>query len=82
MDVTLTNTERQKCSGMYSRKSWGGSVDPFILVKFLRNGDRNPGIEQPSVGIVIWEWKDTLLLGKPADKPIAEVGCPRSGHPV
>jgi len=24
------------------------------------------------VGIVIWEWKDTLLLGKPADKPIAE----------
>lgn len=74
MDVRLSNKDRQKCSGMYSKKSWGGKVDPFILVKFLHTGERNQGIEQPTVGIVIWEWKDTLLLGKPADKPVAEVG--------
>lgn len=78
MDVTLTNKQRQKCSGMYSRKSWGGLVEPFILVKFLPNSEHNQGIEQPTVGIAIWEWKDTLLLGKPADKPVAEVGFPPS----
>ncbi|KAI8932068.1 hypothetical protein NX059_010956 [Plenodomus lindquistii] len=72
MDVTLSNSDRQKCSGMYSKKSWGGKVDPFILVKFLNNGDRNKDIENPTVGVVIWEWKDTLLLGKPSDVPVAE----------
>jgi hypothetical protein len=25
------------------------------------------------VGVVIWEWKDTLLLGKPSNLPVAEV---------
>lgn len=51
---------RLKCAGMYSRKSWGGSVDPFILVKFLK-----PPAEQKaaSVSLVIFEWKDEELVG-------------------
>lgn len=57
---------------MYSKKSWGGKVDPFILVKFLKN-DKNKGIEDPTVGVVIWEYKDQLLLGKPSDKPLEDV---------
>ena len=59
---------------MYSKKSWGGKVDPFILVKFRKNGDHNEGIEDPTVGVVIWEWKDSMLLGKPAEMPVGEVG--------
>ncbi|KAH6642145.1 lung seven transmembrane receptor-domain-containing protein [Boeremia exigua] len=56
---------------MYSKKSWGGKVEPFILVKFLKNGeDQNKGIEDPTVGLVIWEWKDSLLLGKPSEMPV------------
>lgn len=70
IDVTLNQSDRQKCSGMYSKKSWGGKVDPFILVKFIKNGEKNQGIQDPTVGLVIWEWKDTLLLGKPSDKPV------------
>jgi hypothetical protein len=69
-----TQKDDQKCLGMYSKKSWGGKVDPFILVKFVKNGeDKNKDIPDPSVGVVIWEWKDSMLLGKPADKPLGEV---------
>jgi hypothetical protein len=65
---------------MYSKKSWGGKVDPFILVKFRKNGDKNKGMEDPTVGVVIWEWKDTMLLGKPQELPIAEVRLGLSIH--
>ena len=58
---------------MYSKKSWGGQVEPFILVKFIKNGEKNKDVQDPSVGVVIWEWKDTLLLGKPSDAPVNEV---------
>jgi len=68
-----SHKEGQKCSGMYSKKSWGGKVEPFILVKFLKNGERNKGMDDPTVGVVIFEWKDSLLLGKPSDMPIDEV---------
>jgi hypothetical protein len=42
--------------GMYSKKSWGGKVDPFILVKFLKHPEKNKEIENPRVSVVIWEW--------------------------
>ncbi|RMZ71158.1 integral membrane [Pyrenophora seminiperda CCB06] len=47
IDVTLTQDERQKCSGMYSKKSWGGKVEPFILVKFIKDTEKNHGIQDP-----------------------------------
>lgn len=58
---------------MYSKKSWGGKVEPFILVKFIKNGEKNKDITDPTVGVVIWEWKDSMLLGKPSDLPIDDV---------
>lgn len=61
---------------MYSKKSWGGQMDPFILVKFVKNGDKNKDIQDPTVGVVIWEWKDSMLLGKPSDMPVEEVRWP------
>jgi hypothetical protein len=46
---------------MYSRKAWGGPVDPFILVKFLnKDNNTNP---KPVVSLVIFEWKDVNLIG-------------------
>jgi hypothetical protein len=46
---------------MYSRKSWGGSVDPYILVKFVdHNGDDN---NDPLASLVIFEWNDEELIG-------------------
>ncbi|KAF2468707.1 uncharacterized protein BDR25DRAFT_230241 [Lindgomyces ingoldianus] len=50
---------------MYSKKSWGGNQEPFILVKFIK--DNKEGEADPTVGVVIWEWKDANLLGKPTD---------------
>jgi hypothetical protein len=61
---------------MYSKKSWGGKVEPFILVKFRHLKDQNKGIENPTVGVVIWEWKDSMLLGKPSEMPVDDVSFP------
>jgi hypothetical protein len=45
---------------MYSRASWGGAVDPYILVKFL------PGPSNSSVGsLIVFEWDDADLIGRP-----------------
>lgn len=75
MELTIFQSQNdgQKCSGMYSKKSWGGKVDPYILVKFIKNGEKNKDVQDPTVGVVIWEWKDSMLLGKPSDMPVEEV---------
>jgi len=70
---TQSKNDNQKCSGMYSKKSWGGKVDPYILVKFLKNGEKNKGIEDPTVSVVIFEWQDSNLLGRPSNMPIDDV---------
>lgn len=45
---------------MYSKKAWGGSVDPFIQVMFKQNSDAS---DEP-VSLVIFEYNDKNLLGK------------------
>ncbi len=44
---------------MYSQNSWGGPVDPFILVRF----DKYQGPADPVVSLVIFEWKDEDFIG-------------------
>jgi Lung seven transmembrane receptor len=46
---------------MYSRKSWGGAVDPYILVKFL--ADKTEDDTDPIASMVIFEWQDEDLIG-------------------
>lgn len=46
---------------MYGRKSWGGNVDPFILVKFAK-AENQEG--DPLASLVIFEWKDEELIGR------------------
>lgn len=48
---------------MYSRSSWGGPVDPFILVKFLNSTTSQA--KNPGASLVIFEWKDRSLVGIP-----------------
>lgn len=69
------DTNRQQCSGMYSRKSWGGSVDPFILLKFVKP-DNIPDTEDPIVSLVVFEWRDHDYIGKPVVEGSYEVSCP------
>lgn len=47
---------------MYSRKSWGGQVDPFILVKFRKSPVE--GDADPLVSLVMFEWNDEDLIGR------------------
>lgn len=46
---------------MYGRKSWGGDVDPFILVKWLKPKDKP--VPTSPVSLLIFEWKDFELIG-------------------
>ncbi len=56
------DSNRQRCSGMYSRKSWGGSVDPFILVDLEKQTP--DGDADPIVSLVIFEWRDEGFVGR------------------
>lgn len=56
------DAHRQRCSGMYSRKDWGGDVDPFISVRFSR--EKVTGDEDPLVSLIIFEWNDEALIGR------------------
>ncbi|KAB8270298.1 lung seven transmembrane receptor-domain-containing protein [Aspergillus minisclerotigenes] len=62
VELTQDEAHRQRCSGMYSRKAWGGDVEPFILTKFVRDGDA--GDSDPLVSLVIFEWSDEALIGR------------------
>ncbi|EGE85780.2 integral membrane protein [Blastomyces dermatitidis ATCC 18188] len=64
-EVRLKQDEanRQQCSGMYSRKAWGGDQDPFILVAFEKGELKNPEADH-LVSLVIFEWKDEDLIGR------------------
>lgn len=50
---------------MYSRKSWGGSVDPFILVKFVEG--KAPEDADPVTSLIVFEWQDEELIGRMPD---------------
>ena len=67
-----TDGNAQRCAGMYSRKAWGGAVDPFILIKFLKPTPKD-GSEPPDItaSLVVFEWQDRNLIGKVPnlDKP-------------
>lgn len=46
---------------MYSKKAWGGAVDPHILVKWI--ADTSEGDSDPIASMIIFEWKDYDLIG-------------------
>ena len=51
---------------MYSRKSWGGSVDPFILINFLPS-ENIPDDQDPITSLILFEWQDEELIGRMPD---------------
>jgi hypothetical protein len=51
---------------MYSRKSWGGAMDPFILTKFIKPKNLK-NKDDPLVSLVVFEWSDKDLIGYPLD---------------
>jgi hypothetical protein len=46
---------------MYDQKTWGGAVDPHILVKFIKNTVEDDS--DPIASMIIFEWKDYDLIG-------------------
>ncbi|CAK7218868.1 Membrane protein ptm1 [Sporothrix curviconia] len=61
--IDQSDDNRQRCAGMYSRSSWAGPVDPFILVKF----DKYDGPVDPIISLLIFEWKDEGFIGSQPD---------------
>ena len=46
---------------MYSRASWGGSIDPFISTTF--DNSSADIAKDTTVSFVVFEWRDENLLG-------------------
>jgi hypothetical protein len=61
-----SESSRQVCSGMYSRKSWGGSMDPFILTNFIKPKQKDIKGD-PLISLVVFEWNDKNLIGQPVE---------------
>lgn len=60
-EVKLDNKNAQQCSGMFSRASVGGTINPFIEVVFSKTSV--PG----NVSVVVFEYKDVDKIGVPID---------------
>lgn len=58
---------------MYSRKSWGGSIDPFISVTFEPRTEED---QDPIVSMVIFEWRDERFVGIRTTPDAVGVGSP------
>ncbi|KAK3301578.1 membrane protein-like protein [Chaetomium strumarium] len=61
LEVKLGPSDNQRCAGMYSKKSWGGPVDPYIRVKFTDVG-KDQG-DDPIVSLLIFDWMDQDYIG-------------------
>ncbi|KAH8696163.1 putative integral membrane protein [Talaromyces proteolyticus] len=61
VEIKQDDAHRQKCAGMYSQKSWGGDVEPFILTKFNKLEETT---EDSLVSLVVFEWGDEHLIGR------------------
>jgi len=59
---------------MYSKRAWGGAVDPHILVKFTK--EEVEGDADPIASMVIFEWNDYDLVGILPTADSIQVGCP------
>ncbi|KAL8680396.1 MAG: hypothetical protein Q9186_003425 [Xanthomendoza sp. 1 TL-2023] len=66
---------RQQCSGMYSKKGWGGDTDPFILTTFEKAPA--PNDQDAFVSLVVFEFRDEDLIGvwPSPDAPEKEYIC-------
>ncbi|KAJ5413003.1 hypothetical protein N7501_005719 [Penicillium viridicatum] len=76
-ELKSDDAHRQRCSGMYSHKAWGGDVDPFILVKFTKSEAQE---SDPLASLVIFEWSDEGLIGqyRSEDAEVKETICDAS----
>lgn len=69
---------------MYSKQSWGGDVDPFILTKFITSTpEHEDDTPDPLVSLVVFEWRDEDLVGvwpSPDAAKVGKVFTPYSRH--
>lgn len=65
VSLDQTDTSRQQCQGMYSRRAWGGNTDPYIMVNFTKPKDLPEG-QDPIVSLAIFEWSGRKYLGVPS----------------
>ena len=56
---------------MYGKNAWGGSVDPYILIKF--DNSTLEGSDPSTVSLVVFEWFDERLLGVPGPSNSGDV---------
>ncbi|KAL8940502.1 MAG: hypothetical protein Q9216_002789 [Gyalolechia sp. 2 TL-2023] len=64
---------RQQCSGMYSKKGWGGDTDPFVQTTIEKAPP--PDHQDAFVSLAIFEFRDEDLLGVWSSPDAPELGA-------
>ncbi|KAL9059980.1 MAG: hypothetical protein Q9162_000830 [Coniocarpon cinnabarinum] len=54
---------RIRCEGMYSKSSWGGDVEPYIMARFDQASLSENDLSDPVVAISIFNWNDVGKIG-------------------
>ncbi|KAH3676073.1 hypothetical protein WICMUC_002370 [Wickerhamomyces mucosus] len=61
---SINNVDTQVCAGMYDKRTWGGSVNPFISTNLKSFGDNNNDNENDiDVSIIVFDYADVDLIG-------------------
>ena len=63
---------------MYSRQAWGGSVEPFILLKFLPSETKG----DPIVAAVIYEYNELSNIGINLESDAVRLRLQTDGSPT
>lgn len=59
----ITADAAEHCTGMYSKRDWGGPGESFIKVDLQKFGYADPSTDKASVSLVVFEYQDIDGLG-------------------
>ena len=65
---------------MYSKKAWGGDVEPYIMARFDHAAVRDDEDTDPVVAVAIFNWNDVNYIGSSAPEAPDKVGIQYVWH--
>lgn len=73
--VMLSDKAKEFCTGMYSKRDWSGSTDPFIKVDLKSFETANPDTGNASVSLIIFEYRDLTGIGVTDKSGVTHYEC-------